>query len=152
MSLVRWDPFRELDEMNSRFARLLGRTNLAQAPAASGNDSLMALDWVPSVDIAETPEEFQITAELPQVKREDVHVSVDDRTLRIEGERKAASETKDKKFHRVERSYGSFLRTFALPDNVDGDKVKAEFKDGVLEVHLPKTTKATPKSKTIEIL
>jgi HSP20 family protein len=143
MSLVRWDPFHELDEMSTRLNRIFGRST-APSTGDAGKDTMMVFDWSPTVDIAETPEEFHIKAELPEVKTEDVKVSVDNRVLRLEGMRKQEKEDKGKKYHRIERSYGSFLRTFALPDNVDDTKVRAVFKDGVLNVHLPKIEKAKP--------
>lgn len=145
MSIVRWDPFRELEDMNHRFNRLFGRS------LESPKDTMLAFDWAPTVDITETETEFQIKAELPDVKREDVKVSVDKGILRLEGERRQEKEDKTKKYHRVERSYGTFLRTFVLPDNVDDTKVRAEFKDGILHVALPKAEKAKPKAVEIKV-
>lgn len=149
MSIVQWDPFRELEEMSTRLNRLFGRSlpTLAQGD----KDAMAMIDWAPSVDIAETAEEYQIKAELPEVKKEDVKVSVDNGMLRIEGERKHEKEEKGKKWHRVERSYGSFLRTFTVPDNADATKVSAEFKKGVLSVHLPKSATAKPKSVEVKV-
>jgi HSP20 family protein len=147
MSIVRWDPFRELDEMNDRLNRFFGRSALSR----SDRDALTVVDWAPSVDIVETPEEFQIKAELPDVKKDDVSVSVDGNVLRIRGERKQEKEDQNKRFHRVERSYGSFMRTFTLPENVDDGKVQAEFKDGMLNVRLPKSDKAKPKSVQVKV-
>lgn len=144
MSIVTWDPFRELEDMSNRLNRLFSRSQLTRDNAA-----LTVFDWSPTVDIAETPEEYQIKAELPEVKKEDIKVSVDNNTLRIEGERKQEKEEKGKKWHRVERSYGSFLRTFALPENADGAKMSAEYKNGVLNVRLPKVAKPAP--KTVEV-
>ena len=149
MSLVRWDPFRELEEMSSRLNRVFGHS-LVPRSAEGAKDTMAMFDWSPTVDIAETPEEFQIKAELPEVKKDDVKVSVENGILRLEGERKHEKEEKGKKFHRVERSYGSFLRSFTLPENVDDTKVQAEFKDGVLNVRLPKAP-AKPKAKSIEV-
>jgi len=152
MSLVRWDPFRELEDMSSRLNRIFGHAMLPRTPATPDAAHAMAVfDWAPTVDIAETPEEFQIKAELPEVNKEDVKVSVDNGILRLEGERKQEKEEKGKKYHRVERSYGSFLRTFILPDNVDETKVRAEFKDGVLNVRLAKTEKAKPKAIEVKV-
>ena len=151
MSLVRWDPFRELDELGERLGHVFRRTALARPGAQGSREAWMMPDWAPSVDIAETPEEFQIKAELPDVKKEDMKVSVQNGQLRIEGERKQEKEEKDKKFHRVERFYGSFMRTFTLPENVDESKLAAELKDGVLIVHLPKTEKQTPKAVNVNI-
>lgn len=146
MSIVRWDPFRELEDVSNRFNRYFGRGAM-EAP----KDTMMAFDWAPTVDIAETEAEFQIKAELPDVKKDDVKVTVDKGVLRLEGERRQEKEEKGKKYHRVERSYGSFLRTFVLPDNVDESKVRAEFKDGVLHVALPKTEKTKPKAVEVKV-
>jgi HSP20 family protein len=148
MSIVRWDPFRELEDVSERLNRIFGGSALRRDV---GKDALTVVDWAPSVDIAETAEEFQIKAELPEVKKEDVRVSVDGNMLRIEGERKQEKEEKGKKFHRIERSYGSFMRSFVLPDNIDDAKVQADFKDGVLNVRLPKSEKAKPKSVQVKV-
>lgn len=150
MSIVRWDPFRELEDMSERLNRVFGRSGLARGESHA-KDAMTVFDWSPTVDIAETPEEFQIKAELPEVKKEDVKVSVDRGVLRIEGERKQEKEEKGKKFHRVERSYGSFLRTFTLPANVEESNVQAEFKDGVLNVRLRKSEKAKPRSIDVKV-
>src|SRR6185295_736230 len=118
MSITRWDPFRELEEMSERLNRVFGRSALATARAGGeAKEGFLSFDWAPSVDIAETPEAFEIKAELPDVKKEDVKVFVEDGQLRISGERKQDKEEKGKKFHRIERSYGSFMRSFALPEN-----------------------------------
>ena len=149
MSIVRWDPFRELEEMSDRLNRVFSRSNLATPP--SGKEGFFSFDWTPSVDIAETAEAFEIKAELPDVKKEDVKVTVEDGELRIFGERKQEKEEKGKKFHRVERSYGSFMRSFTLPENVDDSKLTAEYKDGLLNVRLPKTEKAKPKAIAVKV-
>jgi HSP20 family protein len=152
-SLIRWDPFRwdpfkeiekEMQELTDRFSRMLTRW-----PGRSTRESLTVAEWSPSVDIAETDSEYVIKAEIPEVDKKDVKVTVQDGYLSIQGERKQEKEEKGKRFHRVERAYGSFLRSFELPDDVDQEKVKAEFKEGMLIVHLPKTEQA--KAKTIEI-
>lgn len=148
MSIVRWDPFRELEDMSDRLNRVFGRSNLA---STKSNEALFSFDWTPSVDIAETAEAFEIRAELPDVKKEDVKVSVEDGELRISGERKQEKEEKGKKFHRVERSYGSFMRSFTLPENVDDSKLTAEYKDGLLNVRLPKTERAKPKAIAVKV-
>ena len=96
------------------------------------------------MDISEDDKEYLIKAELPEVKREDVKVTAEAGSLTITGERKFEKEEKDKKYHRVERSYGSFVRNFSFPDDASPAKVSAEFKDGVLTVHLGKTEKAKP--------
>ena len=138
-----WDPFRELEEMSTRLNRLFGR------PFAGLQENLTGFDWTPSIDVSETPTSYLVKAELPGVKKDDVHVEFDDGVLTVEGERRQEKEEKGKRFHKVERAYGKFVRRFALPTEVDGVHAKAEFKDGVLQVHLPKT--ATAKAKAIEV-
>jgi HSP20 family protein len=148
-ALVRWDPFKELEEMEKRFATLFGRAPIRKD--GDKQESLTVADWAPLVDIVEDEKEYLIKAELPEVKKEDVKVSVQDDVLTISGERKSEKEEKGKKYHRLERAYGSFLRSFTLPEDADGAKVSAEFKDGVLKVHLPKSEKAKPKSIEVKV-
>jgi HSP20 family protein len=119
--------------------------------SSNGKETMIVADWAPSVDISETESEYQIKAEIPDVKKEDVKVTLEDGVLTIQGERKHEKEEKGKKYHRIERSYGSFVRTFSLPDVIDDDKVKAEFKDGVLDLHLPKSEKAKPKAIEVKV-
>ena len=109
------------------------------------------MDWAPSVDVAEDDKEYRISADAPGVKREDLKVNVEEGVLTIAGERKSEKEEKGKKFHKVERSYGSFSRSFTLPEDAEEDKLSAEFKEGVLTVHLPKTANLKPKSKEIKV-
>jgi HSP20 family protein len=140
-----WDPFRDFGNLENRLEKLL---NLA--PLTGGErESMSATQWTPPVDISEDNKEYLIKAELPELKREEVKVSLENHELTISGERKTEKEENGKKFHRIERSYGSFIRSFTLPDIVCSDKATAEFKDGVLLVHLPKDEKAKP--KTIEV-
>jgi HSP20 family protein len=148
MSITRWDPFRELETFNERLNRMFGRSSLLGQ--ASG-DVLANVDWSPAVDVVETPEEYLVKAELPDLRKEDVKVSVESGMLRIAGERKQEKEEKHKRFHRVERSYGSFVRTFGLPDNVDDKKLQAEFKDGLLTVHLHKISPSKPPAVEVKI-
>ncbi len=147
MTLVRWDPFRELEDMSERLNRVFARPGVRQ----SGKEALTVADWVPTVDISETGDEYLIKAELPEVKKEDVKVTVEDGVLTLQGERKQEKEEKGKKFHRVERSYGSFVRSFTLPESVDEGSVKAEYKDGILTLHLPKTEKVKPKAIEVKV-
>jgi HSP20 family protein len=148
MALVRWDPFRELEEVSDRLNRMFARP---ATRTVNGKETMIVADWTPSVDISETEGEYQIKAEIPDVKKEDVKVTLEDGVLTIQGERKQEKEEKGKKYHRIERSYGSFVRTFSLPDVIDEDKVKAEFKDGVLNLHLPKSEKAKPKAIEVKV-
>lgn len=142
-----WDPFQELNELQNRLSNLLGRPALRPA---NGEEGITVADWAPVVDISENANEYLIKAELPGLKREEVKVTVEDGVLSISGERKVEKEEKDKKFHRIERSYGSFVRSFSLPDGSDATKVNAEFKDGVLNVRLAKSPKAQPKAIEIK--
>jgi HSP20 family protein len=148
MALVRWDPFRELEEVSDRLNRMFARP---AASATNGKETMIVADWTPSVDISETEGEYQIKAEIPDVRKEDVKVTVEDGVLTIQGQRKQEKEEKGTKYHRIERSYGSFARTFSLPDVIETDKVKAEFKDGVLNLHLPKSEKAKPKAIEVKV-
>ena len=153
MNIMRWDPFRELEEMGERFNRKFGgygKTMFPRPPEA-GREALTVPDWAPMVDISETNDEYLVKAEIPEVKKEEVKVRVEDGVLAIEGERKQEKEEKGMKFHRVERYYGTFLRTFTVPENVDEKKVRAEFKDGVLMVHLPKAEMAKPKAIEVKV-
>jgi HSP20 family protein len=148
-ALTRWDPFKEMEDVQSRLSKIFG---LTPARAANGGKELMTVaEWAPSVDISEDGKEWLVKTDLPEVKKEDVKVAVEDGVLTITGERKFEKEEKDKKYHRIERSYGSFYRSFTLPDGADGAKVAAEFKDGVLKVHLPKSEKATPKAVEVKV-
>lgn len=146
--ITRWNPFKELDEFQNRLASFWSRDPFDP----SGKQASLALaEWTPRVDIAEDNKEFHIKAELPEVKKDDVHVSVEDGVLSISGERKFEKEEKGRKFHRIERQYGSFLRSFALPPGTVGEKVNAEFKDGVLVIRVPKDTKAAPKAVEVKV-
>ena len=147
MTLVRWDPFRELEDMSERLNRVFSRPSLRN----SGKENLTVADWMPTVDISETEGEYLIKAELPEVRKEDVKVTVENGVLTLQGERRQEKEEKGKRFHRVERSYGSFVRSFTLPESVDESSVKAEYKDGVLNLHLPKSEKVKPKAIAVKV-
>jgi HSP20 family protein len=120
-------------------------------PQANGKETMIVADWVPAVDVSETDGEYQIKAEIPDVKKEDVKVTLEDGVLTIQGQRKQEKEDKGTKYHRVERAYGSFVRSFTLPDLVDEQKVNAEFKDGVLNLQLPKSEKSKPKAIEVTV-
>ncbi|HTN71213.1 MAG TPA: Hsp20/alpha crystallin family protein [Methylomirabilota bacterium] len=144
--LARWSPFREMERMQREMDRLF---NGGLVPAAGGKEAMTLTEWAPRVDITEDDKEFVVKAELPEVKKEDVKVTVEDDVLTFRGERKAEKDEKGKKYHRIERSYGSFERSFTVPEGSDAGKISSEFKDGVLIVHLPKNPNA--KRKAIEI-
>jgi HSP20 family protein len=148
-ALTRWNQLRELEALHRGLSGLFSR------PPTLGTESqeepLAVAEWAPLVDISEDDQEYLIKAELPEVKREDVKVTAEEGTLTIMGERKFAKDDKSKKYHRVERAYGSFGRSFSLPDDVSPAKVSAEFKDGVLTVHLAKTEKARPQQIEVKV-
>jgi HSP20 family protein len=146
---TRWDPFKELDEMQSRLSTMFGRAPLRKDGARQ--EAMRLVEWAPLVDIIEDEKEYRIKAELPEVKKEDVKVAVQDDVLTITGERTFEKEEKGKKYHRVERAYGSFARTFTLPEDSDAGKVTAEFQQGILHVHIPKSEKARPKSIEVKV-
>ncbi|BCK88110.1 spore protein SP21 [Sideroxyarcus emersonii] len=148
MNLIKWDPFRELEDVSSRLNRMFGRP--VGRPEAD-SEMLAVADWMPSVDISETDAAYTVKGEIPGVKKEDVKVTIQDGMLTIQGERKMEKEEKGKKFHRVECSYGNFVRSFRVPDDADESAVKAEFKDGMLNVTLPKSAKAKPKSINVSV-
>lgn len=148
MNLIKWDPIKELEDVSNRLNRLFGRS-LARTESAA--DTLAMNDWTPSTDISETDTAYLIKAEIPGVNREDVKVTLQDGMLTIRGERHQEKEEKDKKFHRIERSYGSFVRSFRMPDDADESAVKAEFKDGMLNVTMGKSEKAKPKAIEVSV-
>jgi HSP20 family protein len=147
-ALTRWDPFKEMDDLQKRLSSIFG---LAPQRAATGKEEMTVAQWLPLVDITEDEKEYLIKAELPEVKKDDVKVTVESGVLTISGERRFEKEEKDRKYHRIERSYGSFTRSFSVPDDADDAKVAAEFKDGVLTVRLAKSEKARPKSVEVKV-
>ena len=145
--LIRWDPFKEMDDLQKRLTSIFG---LSPGRVTNGQREAMTVSqWQPTVDIVEDEKEYLIKAELPEVKKEDVKLTVENGVLTLSGERKFEKEENNKKYHRIERAYGSFVRSFSLPDDADDGKVTAEFKDGLLTVRLAKNEKARP--KTIEV-
>ncbi len=145
MALVKWDPWREIEDMFDRYTRAGG------VPRGGGQELARTGDWTPRVDIAETEQAFVIKAEVPEVNKDDVKITVDNGVLSICGERKQEQEEKGKTFHRVERFYGQFTRSFTLPENVDEDHITATFKDGMLSLEIPKTEKAQPKAIEVKV-
>jgi len=148
-ALKRWNRLKDLEAFQHGLDSLLGHSSLHRP---EGQEEPMAVvEWSPLVDISEDDKEYLIKAELPDVKKEDVKVTAQEGTLTIMGERKFEKEEKGKKYHRIERSYGSFARSFSLPDDASPAKVSAEFKDGVLTVHLVKDEKAKPQQVEVKI-
>jgi HSP20 family protein len=142
MSLIRWNPLGDLDDLFARFPRGLPRTS-----------SLLAegVDWRPAANITENSNEYTIKADLPEVKKEDIDVTVSNGVLTLSGERRYEKSSDDEKEHRRETFHGTFQRSFALPDDVDVDAIKADTKDGVLIVHLPKRAEKKPESVRISV-
>ena len=138
---------RELEEFQNR---ILGAFKPASRGDGNGQEALTMAEWMPLVDVAEDDKEYLITAELPEVKKEDVKVTLENGRLTITGERKFEKQ-ENKKYHRIERCYGSFARIFALPDNGDSAKVNAEFKEGLLKVRLTKSEAARPKQIEVKV-
>ena len=145
--LTHWDPFKEMNDLQKRLTSIFG---LSPTRVSNGQrETLTVSQWSPIVDITEDEKEYLIKAELPEVRKEDVKLTVENGVLTLSGERKFEKEEKNRKYHRIERAYGSFARSFSLPDDADAGKVTAEFKDGLLSVRVAKNEKALP--KTIEV-
>ena len=147
MAIVRWEPYRDLVTAQRDFDRLFRDAFSSQR----GETELSTRSWAPPVDIYETEDAIVLKAELPGVDPKDVDVRVEDNTLFLKGERKFEKEVKEQNYHRVERSYGSFARSFSLPNSISTDKVTAEFKDGLLTLTMPKREEAKPKTIKIDV-
>src|SRR6184192_2373774 len=147
-TLITWNQLREMEEATqNRFNRFLG--GFPNRMGSGEIHSLAVADWSPEVDISEDDHGYLLKADLPEMKKEDVKVTVEDGILNVSGDRKTEKEDQKRKFHRIERSYGTFRRSFTLPEDADSTKVTAEFRDGVLKVHLPTMIRA--KSKAIPV-
>ena len=149
--VITWNPLREMEEAPQNrfnpfflggFPNRIGRGEIA---------SLTVADWSPEVDISEDDHGYVLKADLPEMKKDDVRVTVEEGILSVSGERKSEKEDQKKKFHRIERSFGTFRRSFTLPEDADSTKVTAEFRDGVLKVHLPTTTRAKSKATQVKV-
>ena len=147
MRLVKFDPFRELEDMSERLNRLMTRRTFP----AGDEEALVTAEWAPVVDIEESDKEYVIKAELPEVKKDEVKVSLKDGVLTMEGERKQEKEEKTRRFHRVERSYGKFVRCFTMPKDIDDKNIRADFKEGMLSVHIAKSEAAKPKAIEVKV-
>jgi len=148
MALIRWDPFRDMVSLQERMNRLF--EDVLSKPRGSDEGFASGI-WAPPVDIYENEQEVLIKAEVPGMNQTDISVEVKDGTLVIKGERKHEKDVKDGYYHRVERVYGTFQRSFTLPTTVEADKVTARYRDGVLELKLPKAESAKPKQIKVEV-
>lgn len=147
MEIVKWNPFRELEEIQRRLNRMFTDTGVAKV----NDEPFFMADWAPAVDIRETEKHFAVKVDLPDVKKEDIKVEMHDGVLTVQGERKQEKEEKGDRFHRIERQYGTFVRRFTMPTQVDEAKVMADFKDGVLNITLPKAMAAVVKPVDIKV-
>jgi HSP20 family protein len=148
-NVLAWDPFREFQDISDRLNRVFQRE---QAASAEGREqALTVFDWAPAVNISETEKAYLVKADLPDVKKEDVKVTHENGVLTIAGERRQEKRDENEKFHRVESSYGKFLRRFTLPENTQEDTIEADFKDGALTVVIPKAAAKSPKAREIRV-
>jgi HSP20 family protein len=145
--LSHWTPFRELDDLPDRLKSLF----LRSGDSSSLTEGFDMSDWQPAVDVSETDQEFTLTADLPNVPKDQLKVTVANGLLTIQGERKQEKEESGRHFHRVERSYGKYCRSFRLPESVDAAKIEAAYADGVLTIHLPKGAEQKPSTQEIPI-
>ena len=146
MRVIKWEPFRDVDDMFDRFFAETVRRWPRQGAAAQP-----AREWAPAADVSETDGEYLIKAELPEVRKEDVSITVQDGVLTLAGERKQEKREDQEKVHRVERYYGAFARRFALPENADEQGIKAESRDGVIVIHIPKQRVIEPQPRQIQV-
>src|SRR5574342_490108 len=147
MAVVKWDPFRDLISIQDRMNKLFEQT-----PSRSrGEEGIAASTWTPAVDIYETAETIVMKAELPGLTRDDLDIQIRENTLTLRGERRFARDVHEENYLRIERAYGSFQRSFTLPTTIQQEKIRAVFKDGVLELTLPKAEGAKPKKIAIEV-
>lgn len=148
MAIVRWNPFQDLVSLQERMNRLFEQT---LDRSRGEREVMVAGTWAPAVDIYETPESIVLQAELPGLGKDDIDIQVRDNILTLKGERRSEKEVKEGNYLRVERAYGGFQRAFTLPAAVQADKIRAVFKDGVLDVSIPKAEEAKPKQIKIEV-
>jgi HSP20 family protein len=146
MRVIKWEPFRDVDDVFDRFFAESMRRWPRQGAAAQP-----PREWAPAADVSETDGEYVIKAELPEVRKEDVSITVQDGVLTLSGERKQEKVEEQEKVHRIERFYGSFARRFALPENADEQGIRAEIRDGVIVIHIPKQRVVEPQPRQIQI-
>jgi len=145
MAIIRWDSFRDMVTLRERMNKLF-----EDMAASRGEEKdLTTSSWAPAVDIYETENEVVLTAEIPGIEEKDVEIKVEDNTLTLRGERKFEKETKEENYHRIERAYGSFFRSFTLPNYVDQDRIEAEHENGILKIRMPKRAELKPRKVKI---
>jgi HSP20 family protein len=146
MNLIKWNPWREMDTFSDRFNHFFGDTF---SPALWVRDGSKLQDWAPSVDVYDDDKKFVIKAEIPGVDKKDIHIDVKDSILTLSGERSHENDVKEENFHRKERAFGKFQRSFTLPEGTDPDRIVADYKDGVLNIEIPKPEEKKPKKISV---
>ena len=146
MRVIHWEPFRDIDNIFDRFV-----ADTLRRQARPAGTAQPAYDWAPVADVTESETEYLIKAELPEVRKEDLSLTVQDGVLTLSGERKQEKFAEGEKAHRIERNYGTFARRFALPENVDEQAIRAESRDGVILIHIPKQKVVPPQPRQITI-
>lgn len=149
-AITQWNPFRELEDMQKRLSGVLGRFPLTRS-TNDERESISVTQWSPLVDVSEEDKSYHIKAELPEIAKDDIKITIENGSLVIRGERKFEKEENDKKYHRIERSYGSFYRSFTLPEDADPKQVSAEVKDGVLQIEIGKSEESQPRQIEVKI-
>lgn len=145
MAIIRWDPFRDLVTLREKMNRLF-----EEAYSSRGEEKdMITSTWTPSVDIYETEHELVLTAELPGIEDKDISIEIENNTLTIKGERTFEKEVKEENFHRIERAYGSFARSFSLPHYIEQEKIGAEHENGILKISMPKKSETKPKKISV---
>jgi HSP20 family protein len=146
MRVIKWEPFRDVDDVFDRFFA----ESMRRCPRVPA-EGRATQDWAPAADVSETEAEYLIKADLPEVRKEDVSITVQDGVLTLSGERRQEKRAEGEKLHRIERVYGSFARRFALPENADEQGITAECRDGVILIHIPKVRVVQPQPRQITI-
>jgi HSP20 family protein len=146
MAITKWDPFKDFVVLRDRMNRLF--EDMVSSPKLE-DTGIMQSTWSPAVDIYETENDLVLTAEIPGVEEKDVEIKIEDNTLTLKGERKFEKETREENFHRIERAYGSFYRSFSLPNYIDQDKISADYENGLLKIHMPKKPEVKPRKVKI---
>jgi HSP20 family protein len=148
MTLTKWDPFKDLLSLQDRMNRLFDESVRNVKP---GDEALSSAIWSPAVDIYETDDEVVVKAELPEVDQKDIDIQIENNTITLRGERKFNKETKKENFHRIERAYGAFSRSFTLPGTINQEGIRADYKDGILKISMPKREETKPKQIKVAI-
>lgn len=150
-ALTQWNPWKEMEELQRRMSSVFDLAPGRRSALRTDEENITVPEWAPAVDIIEDEKDYLIKVELPEVPKEQVRVTVENGTLTISGERKVEQDEKNRKYHRVERFYGRFVRSFSIPDDADDSKVNAEYKEGVLRVRLAKSEKSRPKQIEVKV-